>query len=108
MFSGLKKQFSSLKNGRPGRRFVDHYERRHKQNGKKAPWQRFATLALGVGLLVVGVFFSVAPAIPGFVLVLPALGILVSEIKLLAVWLDRAEVLIRGFIARIQAARKSS
>jgi UPF0716 family protein affecting phage T7 exclusion len=94
MFKKLKNTFSALVNGKPGHRFLDHYERKRKTENKSA-WMTGAYLLGGVALLVGGVLLGFVPGIPGFLLVIPALGLLAARFRRLAIFLDRAELFVR-------------
>lgn len=97
MFSRLVNKFKAdvadLKNGTPGKRFIEHHERhRQSEDPKKARWKTAAYVAAGLVLLVVGALLSLVPGVPGIILGIPAIGLLVARLRFVAVLLDRFEV----------------
>lgn len=91
MFARIKEDYKRLINAVPGRRFRDYYDYR---KGHKKPWQRMVYISAGSVLIVLGFFLSLPPGIPGFLLWVPGLGLLVQQSKVLAILLDKAEVLV--------------
>ena len=96
MFSRLITKFKAdvadLKNGTPGRRFIEHHERhRRSEDPKKTRWKTAAYVIAGVVLLVVGALLSLVPGVPGIVLGIPAIGLLVARLRFVAVLMDRTE-----------------
>ena len=90
----LKADAARIKQGTPGHRFIDHYERsRRNEDPRKTRWKTVAYVTAGVALLVFGAFLSLVPGIPGILLAIPAIGLLVARLRFFAVWLDRMEVL---------------
>jgi hypothetical protein len=88
----IKSEFRKIKDGVPGRRFVDHYERsRRREGGRVKLWSTLGYVAAGLILLICGLMFSLLPGIPGFLLWIPGLALLVMRFKILAVLLDRLE-----------------
>lgn len=101
MFEKLKVHFSSLAKGKPGRRFTEHHERhRQTETRKKAAWKTAAYLLLGLTILLAGLLLSLPPGVPGFLLWVPALGLLAARFRVLAVFLDRTELFIRRVIGK--------
>jgi hypothetical protein len=89
----LKADVAKLKQGTPGRRFIEHYERsRRSEDPSKTRWKTVAYVAAGIALLIVGALLSLVPGVPGIVLGIPAIGMLVARLRFFAVWLDRVEV----------------
>ena len=63
MFSRLinkfKKDVADLRNGTPGKRFIEHYERhRRSEDPQKTKWKTAAFVAGGIVLIVVGVLLD--------------------------------------------------
>lgn len=96
MFKKLKQTFSDLAKGTPGKRFTDHHERhRQSESGKKAGWKTAAYVVVGLIMLFAGLLLSLPPGVPGFLLWIPALGLLAARFRFLAVFLDKAELFCR-------------
>ena len=96
MFSRLinkfKKDVADLRNGTPGKRFIEHYERhRRYEDPQKTKWKTAAFVAGGIVLIVVGVLLSLVPGVPGIILGIPGIGLLVARLRFVAVGMDRAE-----------------
>jgi UPF0716 family protein affecting phage T7 exclusion len=90
----FKADFADLKNGAPGKRFIEHHERhRQSENPSQTKWKTVAYVVAGVILLVVGALLSLVPGIPGIVLGIPAIGLLVARLRSVAVLMDRMEVI---------------
>ena len=88
----IKSEFREIKDGLPGHRFVDHYERsRRREGGRGTLWRTFGYVAAGLVLLICGLLFSLPPGVPGFLLWIPGLALLVTRFKSLAMLLDRLE-----------------
>lgn len=104
VFAKLRDDFLSIVKGKPGRRFIDHYER-HRQSAKKneAAWKTTAVVMAGLILLLAGLLLSLPPGIPGFLLWLPGLALLVARLRAFAVAMDRAELFLRRALSRLSA-----
>lgn len=98
MFAGafrkLKDSFHKLKQGEPGKRFMEHYERHRRSEKDEGKWKTIAYIAAGTVLLIGGLLLSIPPGLPGFLLWVPALGLLVARLKVFAAFMDRAELLV--------------
>lgn len=103
MFTKLKEDLSALKNGKPGRRFIDHYRRhRDQESRREAGWKTAGYITAGLVLLTIGALLSLVPGVPGIVLGIPALGLLVARLKFFALFLDRMELVARRMWAKIR------
>ena len=89
MLEGLKESWHELKDGEPGRRFVDHFERR--QERSRSRWKRVVLIVLGVALLFAGLFMMVAPG-PGILGILLGGGLIAQESRTAARVMDWLEV----------------
>ena len=85
-----KKSWDELKRGRPGRRFQQRFERKHR-GGK------VATVLLGTGLVLVGLALMVIPG-PGIPFVVIGAGLLAETSLLGARFLDGCELRIRALL----------
>lgn len=107
MLKKIKQSYHSLVSGTAGQRFTRYHERRKREVRKHGTAKAALYIGLGAALLVVGLLLSIPPGIPGFLLWLPALGLLVTQFKPLAVFLDRTEVYVRRLFG-IQRPRSGS
>lgn len=101
MIKQLKKrwadEWAAFKESKPGERFEDHYKRAHSARRKKRNWFRVVRIVVGVLLAAVGLLMLLAPG-PGALVIFLGLGLLGSEFKPLATFLDWAEVKARGLL----------
>jgi hypothetical protein len=103
LYARIKSDFKALAHGEPGRRFIDHHELvRKREKGRASALKSAAYILAGVLLLLIGVVLSIPPGLPGFLIWVPALGLLVARLRFFAVWLDRAEVGARRAIDRLR------
>lgn len=107
MFSRLIDKFKAdvaeLRNGTPGKRFIEHHERhRRAEDPQKTKWKTAAFVIAGIVLLVVGALLSLVPGVPGIVLGIPAIGLLVARLRFVAVGMDRAEVFCRRVWCKVR------
>ena len=99
MFDNFRDTAVHIKQGIPGRRFIDYYNyRRTRKNESVA--KHWGMIFLGCLLLVVGTLLGPIPVIPGFVLAVPGIAILCSRSKTAARLLDAAERLLRKILRR--------
>lgn len=102
MFDNFKDTAVHIKQGIPGRRFIDYYNYRKTRKNESAA-KHWGMIFLGGLLLIVGFLLGFVPVIPGFVLAIPGIAILCSRSKIAAKLLDAAERLFR----KIHRRRKS-
>lgn len=99
MFDNFRDTAVHIKQGIPGRRFIDYYNyRRTRKNESVA--KHWGMIFLGCLLLVVGTLLGPMPVIPGFVLAVPGIAILCSRSKTTAKLLDAVERLLRKILRR--------
>ncbi len=92
MLQNIKLEFRAIRDGVPGRRFLDHYERsKRKEAARGSFWSSLGYVAAGVLLVMLGFVASLPPGVPGFLLWIPGLALLAARSKGLAVLLDRLE-----------------
>ena len=102
MLNKIKSALRDIRNGEPGRRFLQHYERtRLKEGDRGSFWKTFGYVAAALVLIVGGLIFALTPGIPGFLLWIPGLGLLAARSKRLAMVLDRIEVWARKMWKRL-------
>jgi hypothetical protein len=93
----FREHWRALRRGRPGHRFRAHYER-SRQSERCGAAERLVLVTIAVVLIAIGIVLTVipGPAIPFFFI---AGGLLASESKLVARFMDASEVLIRKIVA---------
>ena len=95
MFDGIKSHWHDLKEGRPGKRFQDHYKKRHESGS--SPWRKALFLGGGALIVAAGIFFLPAPG-PGFLIIFLGGGLMAQESRHAARLLDWAEVKVRAVV----------
>lgn len=85
MFTRLKKYWASLKDGQPGSRFQEQYEKQ--QRKRKRPIGRALRIAAGVALMPIGLFFLAVPG-PGLLIIGLGAAIIAREFHVAAIFLD--------------------
>lgn len=94
MIGRLKEKWRKFRQGQPGRRFQERYERKRHANEKRSLYWKVLQVALALGLLLIGVVFVF---IPGPAILFFAIGasMLATHSRRLARLLDWTEVKIR-------------
>ena len=93
MLDGIKSHWNDLKAGKPGRRFQDHYKKRHEK--QSSPWRKALFLGGGALIVAAGIFFLPAPG-PGFLIIFLGGGLMAQESKHAARVLDWCEKQLRA------------
>ncbi len=91
MFDTLKESWRKLRESPPGERFQARYRRRQAASDGPYSLRRAAYVLLGVVVMLAGLVMLFIPG-PGWGAILLGLGLLGSEFRPVAVFLDRAEV----------------
>ena len=94
VIEGIKSRWHSLKEGEPGKRFCQEYERRNRERGGK---RNILMLAAGAIVLAAGIFFLPAPG-PGILIVALGGGMIAQESRFAARMLDKTELLGRSVV----------
>ncbi len=94
MFDNFRDTAIHIKQGIPGRRFIDYYDYR-KTRKNESTAKHLGMIFLGSLLLIVGSLLGPVPVIPGFVLAVPGIAIICSRSKTAAKLLDATERLLR-------------
>jgi len=97
----LTEDWSRIRHGRPGRRFVDFHQARCKRRAGGWPLERVVTLVLGTVLLIGGLATGWLPGPGGFVAVFGA-ALLGVEWLRVARLLDRGELQLWGIWRFVQ------
>ena len=99
MISKLKKTMRQLRHSKPGRRFVDHYHQ--KKHDNTSAWKRWLVIILGMVMTLAGLVLSLPPGMPGFLLWMPGLALVASQVKAVAIALDKLECAVRNLYHKI-------
>lgn len=98
----MKKAYQRIKNAEPGKRFTGHYDSK-KESRKEHPIKSALSLAMGIVLILVGLFFGALPLIPGFVLGIPGIAIIAARFRVVARFLDRCEMRVRRMVGKLKS-----
>jgi anti-sigma factor RsiW len=94
-----RKRIRRILEDSPGERFRNEYRRR---KDRRENWWISAALLAGAALLAAaGLMLSIPPGMPGFLLWVPALGLIASRTRSVAVLLDRIEIGARNIAKRL-------
>lgn len=96
MLKKLKQSLAHLREGPPGRRFMNRYHS-HRQ---ERPSVALAFVGLGALLLVLGLIFSLVPGIAGIPFALLGIALIVARVRSVALALDRGELAVRRWWSR--------
>jgi hypothetical protein len=94
VIAALKRNWHELSRDPPGRRFQNRHK---KQDGRGSGLSRTLKLTAAIVLLAAGVVLLVIPG-PGSVLIVIGAALLAEESKVVARFMDRAEVRVRQWI----------
>jgi hypothetical protein len=97
----IRRDLRMVLEARPGERFLNHY-RRSNGNGPKPILHRILYVGLGMLLILSGGLLGFAPLLPGIVLAVIGTAMIVSQLRSAALFLDRTELRLRRFCARIR------
>jgi uncharacterized membrane protein YbaN (DUF454 family) len=93
----FREHWEQLKQGRPGRRFQERYRRARTTGKKSGTIRRIATIGAAAICLAIGVVLSVMPG-PAILFFFLAGGLLATESKWIARFMDWLEVRIRSVV----------
>jgi hypothetical protein len=96
----LRRAWREFKEGKPGRRFQDHYCRKHDPHSGDG--RRFGFIVGGISLVVLGALLSILPWVPGFVLGAMGALLLCAESQTAARALDFIETGLRFALCRLR------
>ena len=97
MWSLVKKKWREFKEGRPGHRFQERYERNRSDRGSRAWFGHYVKPIGGFILLAAGVAFCILPG-PGLPLVFIGAGLLAEQFRAVAQVMDWTEVKVRKLL----------
>ena len=97
MWEGLKRQWCELRNGPPGRRFQERYERHRLARAHQSKARRFLQLVIGVWLIKAGIILCFLPG-PGIPLLALGAAVLAERSQRVARALDWMELKARTFL----------
>ena len=105
MLEKLKARWRPLVEDKPGHRFQNRYERRHK--GRSSPRaMRVGWSVLAVLLILVGIVGLPLPG-PGILVIAAGLALLAEESRTISRFLDRSEIWLRGAIKGLFPRRRT-
>jgi hypothetical protein len=96
--SAVKRGWLSFVRDEPGTRFLHHYQRSQR---RRSTVQTVLHLGLGLVLTAAGVVLWVLPG-PGWLLVILGMGMFAGESRIVARFLDRAELFLRSRARRLR------
>ena len=91
----MRRSLEDFRASKPGRRFRERYERRHREQRSRLSPSSILYIVVGVLLVIASVFLGPAPGF-GFGTGFIGLALLASEFKFLARLLDKSEVKLRS------------
>ena len=97
MFERIKRNWASLKRGRPGSRFQEQHDKQRKSG--KGGAGRALRIVVGALLVPAGLFFLPAPG-PGMIILALGAVLIAREFRFAAKALDRLEVIGRRIFGR--------
>jgi hypothetical protein len=107
MLQKIKSVLRDVKDGAPGRRFVDHHERTRRREGVRgSAWRSSGIAVVGLVLLVCGLVLSLPPGVPGFLLWIPGLALIASRSRYISILLDRLEAGTRRAWRALRTSRR--
>lgn len=92
-----RRSWRELRRSRPGHRFQDRYERAHQEQQRGGLAQRVVLVVLAIVFLGIAIVLSVMPG-PAFVFFFLAGGLLASESRYVARFMDACEVFVRRVV----------
>src|SRR5436853_7696573 len=98
----LRHAWHEFRKGTPGRRFQDHYCRKHNPHGGDG--RRLGFIAGGIVVMVLGAVVSILPWIPGSVLVAMGALLVCAESRTAARAVDLVETRARSALHRLRVA----
>lgn len=99
MFNSLKQTWQHFRDAEPGKRFLLHYRRHHRN--KRGKFSFVISIVLGLALIAAGVLGLVFPG-PGLLGLALGFGVLAQESEKASKLLDRIELWIRHQVARFR------
>jgi hypothetical protein len=103
----FKKHWREFKEGRPGHRFQDRYERNKESREGRSWLARFIKPFAGVALVVAGIVFCLIPG-PGLPLLLIGAGLLADVSLPVARAMDWVDIRLREMMAKMKRWWKSA
>jgi len=100
----LRRAWHEFRKGTPGRRFQDHYCRKHDPHGGDG--RRLGFIAGGIVLMVLGAAVSILPWMPGSVLVAMGALLVCAESRTAARGVDFVETRARSAVHRLRLAAR--
>jgi hypothetical protein len=98
MLASARRAWRSIRRGKAGSRFRDHY---HRSSNDSHSRHRGWFIALGVVLMVLGALLSIPPGVPGFIVVLIGAAVISSRSHWAATKFDRLEHWLRDIVRKV-------
>lgn len=95
-----------IREGEPGERFIRYWRIRQRREHEH-PLRRIVVVWLGFVLVGAGMLLGPTPIFPGFVLGIPGLAILAGRFRVIAITLDKGEMLLRKIIGVVRKEKIS-
>lgn len=105
MIERLKSGWRELRQGEPGRRFRDRYERRHQRS--HAGGRKWSAIVFGALIVLVGIVLLPLPG-PGMLVVAAGALLMAEESLAIARALDGVEVGVRSLLRRTRLQRSGN
>jgi hypothetical protein len=102
-FFSVRDYWRELRRGRPGERFMARYEHARAAVKQRGPAQRIVMFVLAFVFLAIGVVLTFIPG-PAVLFFFLAGGLLATESRFVARFMDSTEVLLRRAVKRIRSA----
>ena len=94
----FREHWRDLRRGRPGRRFQARYERSKQEDARSSPVKRILLICLAIVFLAIAIVLMVMPG-PAFVFFILAGALIATESRVVARFMDWAEVRVRSVLA---------
>ena len=93
----FRRDWRDLRRGRPGHRFTDRYERAQATKNRNGTVKRIILIVAAILCLAVGLVLTVMPG-PAFVFFILAGGIMATESRAVARFMDASEIAVRKVV----------
>jgi len=94
-----------IRQGEPGERFIRYWRIRQRREHER-PLRKIVIISIGFILVIAGTILGPAPFFPGIILGLPGLAILAARFRVIAMALDKSEVLVRKIVDTIRRKKE--
>lgn len=95
-----------IRQGEPGERFIRYWRIRQRREHEH-PLRRIVAVWIGFVLVGAGILLGPTPVFPGFIFGVPGLAILAGRFRIIAMALDKGEMLLRKIIGVVRKKKTS-